>query len=144
MRDRARSLRHFLFAIAPHIPTANFAIANWADALRLDWWTNWNLKFRGLLERRAALRQKAFVMWVLLPQMLPRAHLPTVVRSVKSWSGRRDSNPRHRAWQGCAPSFRFSVAASNHRTETEHLATILLPNPVVTDGPSRHVMDDAV
>jgi hypothetical protein len=79
---RARSLRHSFFAIAPLIPTANFAIANWEDALPLDWWTNWNLKFRGLLERRAALRQKAFVMWVLLPQMLPRAHLPTVVRSV--------------------------------------------------------------
>jgi hypothetical protein len=34
MRDRARSLR--LFAIAPLIPTANFAIANWEDALRMD------------------------------------------------------------------------------------------------------------
>src|ERR1039457_1354298 len=53
-----------------------------------------------MLKRRAALRQKAFVMWVLLPQMLPRAHLPTMVRSVKSWSGRRDSNPRPRPWQG--------------------------------------------
>src|SRR6266436_1711686 len=31
-RHRARSLRHSLFAIAPLIPTANFAIANWGDA----------------------------------------------------------------------------------------------------------------
>jgi hypothetical protein len=52
-------------------PYGEFCNRNWVDALRLDWSTNWNLKFRGLLEIRAALRQKAFVMWVLLPQMLP-------------------------------------------------------------------------
>jgi hypothetical protein len=52
-------------------PYGEFCNRNWVDALPLDWSTNWNLKFRGLLEIRAALRQKAFVMWVLLPQMLP-------------------------------------------------------------------------
>src|SRR5258708_34832283 len=38
----------------------------------------------------------------LLPQMLPLGHFPTVVKSAKSWSGRRDSNPRPRPWQGRA------------------------------------------
>jgi hypothetical protein len=28
-----------------------------------------------------------------------------------------------------------------HRTKTEHPATILLPNPVAADDTSRHVMD---
>src|SRR6266446_1039565 len=30
--------------------------------------------------------------------------LPTVVKSTKSWSGRRGSNPRPRPWQGRAPA----------------------------------------
>ena len=38
----------------------------------------------------------------LLPQRLPLGHSPTVVKSAKSWSGRRDSNPRPRPWQGRA------------------------------------------
>jgi hypothetical protein len=52
----------------------------------------------------------------LLPQMLPLGHFPTVVKSAKSWSGRRDSNPRPRPWQGCAPS-----------VEVEQTLNILLP-----------------
>src|SRR5450432_2426340 len=96
MRDRARSLRHVLFGVAPLIPTAKFCNRKLGGRLALRLVTYWNLKFRGLLERRAALHQKAFVMWALLPQTLPRVHLPTVVRSIKSWSGRRDSNPRPR------------------------------------------------
>src|ERR1700677_3735487 len=52
----------------------------------------------------------------LLPQMLPRGHLPTIVNSVKSWSGRRDSNPRPRPWQGRTVPYR---ALTNHHERTE-------------------------
>jgi hypothetical protein len=62
IRDRARSLHHFPFCHRSTHRHGEFAIANWADALRVDWWNNWNLKFRGLRERREALRQKALVM----------------------------------------------------------------------------------
>jgi hypothetical protein len=107
-----------------------------------------------------------------------------MVKSVKSWSGRRDSNPRPRPWQGCVQSFgasrsrtsrrppagmrpgefldlltagsrnaenlrmsvlmRLQVAQINHRTKNEHLATILLPNPVAAHDTSRHAMDDVI
>ena len=66
-------------------PYGEFCNRKLGGRLRLDWWTNRNLKFRGLLE----LRQKAFVMWVLLPQMLRRAHLPKRVLV-----GAADSNQR--------------------------------------------------
>jgi hypothetical protein len=34
------------------------AIANWADALRLDWWTNWNLSSAGWKEARRFAKRR--------------------------------------------------------------------------------------
>jgi hypothetical protein len=40
--------------------------------------------------------------------------------------------------------FQSRVALFNHRTKTEHLATILLPNPVAAHDTSRHAMDGVI
>src|ERR1035437_4091123 len=40
--------------------------------------------------------------------------------------------------------FRSQVAQFNRRTKTEHLATILLPNPVAAHDTSRHAMDGVI
>jgi hypothetical protein len=81
-----------------------------------------------------------------------------------SWiSGRRDSRPAppiiaRRAGPGglsersqpeslrvpALMRFRSQVAQFNHRTKTEHLATILLPNPVAAHDTSRHAMDGLI